>query len=214
MSEHSSSVVAEQFEDAAQQYEAATLGMWCFLATEILFFGGLFMAYLTYRHAYPAAFALASKHTIVSYGTINTAILLTSSLTMALAVHAAQVSRTRALVRNLLLTVGLALGFLVVKAFEYHEDFVEHLVPGPSFPPTLPPQAQIFFYLYWAMTGLHACHVLVGVGVLSVIAGLAWRGRYSSAYHTPVELSGLYWHFVDLVWIFLYPLLYLIDRHL
>jgi cytochrome c oxidase subunit III len=206
-------MVAEQFEDSAQQYEAAQLGMWSFLATEILFFGGLFMAYITYRHAYPAAFAAGSRHTLLLFGTLNTAILLTSSLTMALAVQAAQRNRARTSVRYLLLTLGFALSFLVVKGFEYHADLLEHLLPGRFFLKTLPPQAELFFYLYWAMTGLHAVHVLVGVGVLSCIAWLTHRGHFSSAYHTPVELAGLYWHFVDLVWIFLYPLLYLIDRH-
>ncbi|PYI82664.1 MAG: cytochrome oxidase subunit III [Verrucomicrobia bacterium] len=207
------SFVAEQFEDAEQQFEAAHLGMWTFLATEILFFGGLFMAYITYRHAYPDGFAAGSRHTDLFYGTFNTVVLLTSSLTMALAVHAAQQDKTKSLVRCLLMTLGFAAAFLVVKGFEYHKDIVEKLLPGPSFLPALAPKAEIFFYLYWAMTGLHACHVLAGVGVLSVITWLARRGRFSRRYHTPVEVAGLYWHFVDIVWIFLYPLLYLIDRH-
>jgi cytochrome c oxidase subunit 3 len=206
-------LVAEQFEDAEQQYETATFGMWTFLATEVLFFGGLFMAYVVYRHAYPQAFAAGSRQTDIFFGTINTALLLTSSLTMALAVHSAREDRIKTTVRCLLLTLGLAIGFLVVKGFEYHKDLVEHLVPGANFPRTLPVPAGIFFWLYWAMTGLHAFHVLVGVGVLSVIAGMVRQGRFSSRYHTPVEIAGLYWHFVDLVWIFLYPLLYLIDRH-
>ena len=184
-----------------------------FLATEILFFGGMFMAYIIYRHLYHEAFAEASRHTIVAFGTINTAILLTSSLTMAFAVHAAQENKTKSIVRFLLLTVFLGCSFLVVKGFEYHDDITEHLWPGPHFNKSLPPQAQIFWFLYWAMTGLHAIHVTVGIGLLSVIAILAQHGRYSRQYHTPVEISGLYWHFVDLVWIFLYPLLYLIDRH-
>jgi cytochrome c oxidase subunit 3 len=205
-------IVAEQFEDASQQYEAANLGMWTFLATEILFFGGLFMAYVVYRHAYPDGFALGSQQTNLFFGTLNTAVLLTSSLTMALAVHAAQESKTKRLVRHLLLTLGLAIAFLVVKGFEYHEDIVKRLVPGPAFTHELPDRVELFFLLYWAMTGLHALHVLVGVGVLAVMACLAARGRFSRQYHTPVEVAGLYWHFVDLVWIFLYPLLYLIDR--
>jgi cytochrome c oxidase subunit III len=207
-------LVAEQFEDSHQQYEAALLGMWTFLATEILFFGGLFMAYLVYRHAYPIGFAVGSRQTDLFFGTLNTVILLTSSLTMALAVHAAQENHRRALVRYLGLTLAFAVGFLVVKGFEYHEDFVQHLIPGPHFNPALPPHADLFFYLYWAMTGLHGFHVLAGILVLSTIAYLGDRGHYSAAYFTPVELSGLYWHFVDLVWIFLYPLLYLVDRHL
>lgn len=205
--------IAEQFEDASQQSEASTLGMWTFLATEVLFFGGLFMAYILYRSFYPEAFAIGSRYTDLFYGTLNTAILLTSSLTMALAVHAAQEGKTKSIVRCLLLTLLFAVGFLVVKGFEYHKDFAEHLVPGAQFNSELPQRAQIFFWLYWAMTGLHAIHVTVGIGLLAIIAVLAKRGRFSNGYHTPVEVSGLYWHFVDLVWIFLYPLLYLIDRH-
>lgn len=207
------SIVREQFEDAEQQYEASNLGMWTFLATEVLFFGGLFMAYITYRHAYYADFAAASRQTDVFFGTLNTAILLTSSLTMALAVNAAQDGKTKSTVRCLALTLLFAAGFLVVKGFEYHKDFVEHLVPGTHFEKSLPPRAQIFFVLYWLMTGLHAIHVIVGIGVLSVITLLARNRKFSVRYNTPVEVAGLYWHFVDLVWIFLYPLLYLIDRH-
>jgi len=204
------SPVAEQFEDANQQHEAAQLGTWTFLATEVLFFGGLFMAYIVYRHTYPADFAAASQHTNALLGTLNTALLLTSSWTMALAVHAAQEGQVRPLLRNLLLTLGLAVGFLVVKGFEYHEDFVKNLIPGPSFADTLPPRAELYFVLYWAMTGLHAIHVLVGVGLLAVTTLMAGRHHFSARYHTPVEMVGLYWHFVDLIWIFLYPLLYLI----
>lgn len=208
-----SPMLAEQFADAEQQSEASHLGMWTFLATEVLFFGGLFMAYILYRHVYPEGFAEGSRHTDLLYGTLNTGILLTSSLTMALAVHAAQDNRKQTTVRCLLLTLLFAFGFLVVKGFEYHEDYVERLIPGSDFNPELPQRAQIFFWLYWTMTGLHAIHVTVGIGVLAVIAVLAKRGRFSSRYFTPVEVAGLYWHFVDLVWIFLYPLLYLIDRH-
>jgi cytochrome c oxidase subunit III len=208
-----STSLAEQFEDAEQQHEVSQLGMWTFLATEVLFFGGLFMAYILYRHLYPEGFAAGSQHTNLLFGTLNTAILLRSSLTMALAVHEAQEGKPHSIVRYLLLTLLLAAGFLVVKGLEYHEDFVEKLVPGPHFNQTLPSHAQIFYWLYWAMTGLHAIHVTAGIGLLSVIAILAQRGHFSSRYFTPVEVAGLYWHFVDLVWIVLYPLLYLIDRH-
>ena len=205
--------LAEQFDDMPQQREAATLGMWTFLATEILFFGGMFLSYILYRHAYPAAFAQASRHTILLYGTLNTAVLLTSSLTMALAVNAAQQNKSKFLTRYLLLTVFLGCCFLGVKALEYHQDIREHLWPGRYFAPALPNQAQIFWFLYWAMTGLHALHVTVGVGLLGIIAWMARRGSFSDSYHTPVEISGLYWHFVDIVWIYLYPLLYLINRY-
>src|ERR1043165_6112097 len=143
--------LAEQFDDMPQQQEASTLGMWTFLATEILFFGGMFLGYLIYRHAYPEAFALASRHTIVLYGTLNTAILLTSSLTMVLAVHAAQENNLNWVFRHVLFTILLACCFLVVKGLEYHEDLTAHLWPGPHFKAGLPPQAQIFWFLYWSM---------------------------------------------------------------
>jgi cytochrome c oxidase subunit III len=203
----------EQFEEMPQQKEAATLGMWAFLATEVLFFGAMFMSYIAYRNAYPQAFAEASHHTIVLFGTVNTAILLTSSLTMALAVHAARENNIKWLFRFLTITIVLALAFLAVKGLEYREDLSEHLWPGPHFKPELPPQAQIFWVLYWIMTGVHALHVTVGVGLLSTMAWLTSRRKFSADYYTPIEMSGLYWHFVDIIWIFLYPLLYLIQRY-
>lgn len=203
----------EQFEEMPQQKEAATLGMWAFLATEVLFFGAMFMSYIVYRTAYPQAFAAASHHTLVLFGTINTGILLTSSLTMALAVTAARENNLKWLVRFLAITVLFGIGFLVLKGFEYRADVHEHLWPGRNFKPELPPQAQIFWVLYWIMTGVHAVHVTVGVGLLSVMARMSARGKFSGAYYTPVELSGLYWHFVDVIWIFLYPLLYLVQRY-
>jgi Heme/copper-type cytochrome/quinol oxidase, subunit 3 len=207
-----SSALAEQFDEMPQQQEAATLGMWTFLATEILFFGAMFLGYLVNRHLHPQAFAAASEHTIVLFGTLNTAILLTSSLTMALAVRAAQSGDQKWISRFLIFTVLLAIGFLVVKGLEYRDDLREHLWPGPHFRTDLPREAQIFWFLYWAMTGLHALHVIIGIGLISVMAWMASRGKFSPAYHTPVEVTGLYWHFVDIVWIFLYPLLYLIHR--
>jgi cytochrome c oxidase subunit 3 len=207
------SMLAEQFDDPVQQRETATLGMWTFLATEVLFFGGLFLSYIICRNLYPQAFAMAGRHTSVLYGTVNTALLLTSSLTMALAVQAAQENRIKWVTRYLLVTVFLGGCFLGVKGFEYHDDIMEHLFPGPQFRADIPSQGKLFWFLYWAMTGLHALHVLVGVGLLSVIAFMARRRKFSDCYHTPVEISGLYWHFVDIVWIFLYPLLYLIDRY-
>jgi len=208
-----SPALAEQFENLEQQREAARLGLWTFLATEILFFGGLFLGYIVYRHAYPHDFAVAGKRTNVFLGGANTAVLLTSSLTMALAVHAAQENRTKILVRCLLLTIFFGLVFLGVKALEYTQDIHEHLLPGPSFFAQGGSRAELFFYFYWAMTALHGFHVLVGICVLGVVAVLSARGHYSAGYHNLVELTGLYWHFVDIIWIFLYPLLYLIDRH-
>src|SRR5581483_1799853 len=184
--------LAEQFEELPQQQEASMLGMWTFLATEILFFGGLFMSYIAYRSIYSQAFAEASKHTIVLFGTINTAILLTSSLTMVLAVHSIQENNVKWTIRHLLLTISLACAFLVLKGFEYRQDLHENLWPGPHFKTGLPPQAQMFWFLYWAMTGLHALHVTVGIAVLSVMAFLAGRGKFSATYYNPIDVTALY----------------------
>ncbi|MGZ4974325.1 MAG: cytochrome c oxidase subunit 3 family protein [Limisphaerales bacterium] len=207
------SPLATPYEEMPQQKDAATLGMWTFLATEILFFGVMFLSYIVYRSAYPDAFALASHHTIVLFGTINTAILLTSSLTMALAVHAAKDGDNKLAFRFLTITVLFGIAFLGVKGLEYHQDLDEHLWPGPHFREGLPPQAQIFWVLYWIMTGVHAVHVTVGVCLISYIARMAAKRKFSPEYNTPVEITGLYWHFVDIIWIFLYPLLYLINRY-
>jgi len=203
------------FDDLEQQTEAATLGMWVFLITEILFFGGLFAVYTVYRHAYPAAFAAASHELDITLGAINTAVLIGSSLTMALAVHSAQTGARRLTSVFLIATIVLGGVFLGIKATEYAHKFAEHHVPGPGFQfaPEYVRQAQVFFSLYFAMTGLHALHMVIGIGVLLVLLWLSWRGRFSAEYFTPVEVTGLYWHFVDIVWIFLFPLLYLIGRH-
>lgn len=206
-------MVAEQFEDMPQQFEAATLGMWTFLATEVLFFGGLFLAYIVYRHFYGADFAVAIKHTDFFYGTLNSMLLLTSGLTMALAVQAATENRMRVIAPLLLVTIFLGIAFLVVKGFEYSKDLHDQLLPGVHFDPSLPLHAQIFFWLYWFMTGLHTIHLIVGIGILAVIMVMARRGKFSAQYYTPLEIAGLYWAFVDIVWIFLYPFLYLIGRH-
>ncbi len=213
MSEHPA-FLAEQFQAPEQQEEAATLGMWVFLATEVLFFGVLFTSYLIGRLLHPDAFADASRETDVFLGTLNTAVLLTSSLSMALAVRAARLGRRRALVIFLLVTVGIGLAFLGVKGYEYYEDYHHHLIPALNFTYDGPRAAQVelFFILYFLMTGLHAIHVTLGVLTLSVMTALSARGRFSARYYTPVEVTGLYWHFVDIVWVFLYPLLYLVSR--
>jgi cytochrome c oxidase subunit 3 len=190
--------------------------MWVFLVTEIMFFGGLFMAYLVYRTASPEAFREASHHLNVVYGTINTAVLICSSLTMAFAVRSAQTSQpARTQVRWLLLTMFLGAVFLGIKVIEYGEKFRDHIVPGPYFTweGRYPAGAEMFYSLYFAMTGLHALHMVVGIGIMTVIAFMAHKRQFDSAYYTPVEVAGLYWHFVDIVWIFLFPLLYLIGRH-
>ena len=204
-----------QFDDAEQQYEASALGMWVFLVTEIMFFGGLFTAYVAYRSAYPGAFGAASDHLDLTLGAINTAVLIGSSLTMALAVHSSQVGKRGPLTIFLLLTMLLGSVFLGIKAVEYADKFHHGLVPGPHFTFAGPEanHAQLFFSLYFAMTGLHAVHMIIGLGVLAVLVLQARKGRFGTRYHTPIELAGLYWHFVDIVWIFLFPLLYLIERH-
>ena len=203
--------VHEQFEDIEQQRSAAQLGMWIFLATEVLFFGGLFLAYTVYRSLYPQTFAAASHHTEVILGGTNTAILLFSSTLMALAVRAAELRNRKHLVWLLLATAFLGIVFMTIKGIEYHKDFVEHLVPGSHFEwhEANRSHAEIFFWLYFAMTGLHAIHVIVGIFVLLTLAVLARLGKFTTGHHTPVEVAGLYWHFVDIVWIFLFPLMYL-----
>jgi cytochrome c oxidase subunit III len=205
-----------QFDTPEQQRESATLGMWLFLVTEIMFFGGFFLAYLVYRVQYQEAFFEASHHLNIVAGGINTAVLITSSLTMALAVWASQVGRRKATVVFMLLTMALGLVFLGIKAYEYHHKFVENLVPGPSFhwPGPHADHVEIFYSLYFGMTGLHALHMVIGVGVLAALLRPAWKGKYTPEYNTPVECFGLYWHFVDIVWIFLFPLLYLIGLHI
>ncbi len=209
-------VRAHQFDDLEQQHEASWIGMWVFLATEIMFFGGMFMGYILYRSLYPAAFAGASDRLDVWLGGINTAVLISSSFTMALALHAAEMGKRRPLVCLLVFTAVLGLAFLGIKFSEYYVKFEEHLIPGSSFvyEERLVGPAQIFFSFYFAMTGMHALHMIVGIGLLSYLIVHSLRGRFSAAYHTPVELIGLYWHFVDIVWIFLFPLLYLVGRHL
>ncbi len=210
------SALAHHFENLEQQREAGTLGMWVFLVTEIMFFGGLFMAYIVYRTWYPAAFAEASHHLDVKLGGVNTVVLIVSSLTMALAVYSIQVGARRSTMIYLALTLALGLVFLGIKFIEYKHKFEDGLIPGAGFKFEGPyyADAQMFFTLYFTMTGLHALHMIIGVGILSVLIALVWRGKFSPEYHAPVELSGLYWHFVDIIWMFLFPLLYLVGTHL
>lgn len=231
------------FENMEQQREAGTLGMWVFLVTEIMFFGGMFMAYILYRTYNADAFAAASNRLNVTMGFINTIVLICSSLTMALAVYYSQVGKRMMIVIMLILTMILGSTFLVIKAFEYHDKYVKSEIPGRLFPnrpfkweeehggteaqnPQMVPTGQeqkpdpnfvgrveMFFFIYFAMTGLHALHMIIGLGMLIVLTIKAYRGRFSPEYHAPVELGGLYWHFVDIVWIFLFPLLYLLGAH-
>jgi cytochrome c oxidase subunit III len=242
------------FDTMSQQKEAAVIGMWVFLLTEILFFGGLFVAYMIYRVWYFDAFAEASRSLSLFWGGLNTAVLIGSSLTMAMAVRCAQTNARKATVNWLILTMILGAVFLGVKVIEYADKFEHHHVPGPNFvwaaehaatpagagdgaaaggaehapaageigagghalalnPGQLQNTTQIYFSLYFTMTGLHALHMIIGIGLMSVITWMAWKGRFDAEYYTPVEMAGLYWHFVDIVWIFLFPLLYLVERH-
>ena len=203
------------FDSMEQQFDASTLGMWVFLVTEIMFFGGLFMAYIVYRTWYPDSFAAGSHHLNVTLGMINTIVLIGSSLTMALAVWAGQQApRAPAALPGPHALFGF--GFLGIKGYEYREKFQDHLVPGPHFAwegAGNPHAVQMFYSLYFAMTGLHALHMIVGAGIIITLMVMAARGRFTKEWSTPLEIGGLYWHFVDIVWIFLFPLLYLIGRH-
>lgn len=241
------------FENMEQQREAGTLGMWIFLVTEIMFFGGMFMAYILYRTYNADAFAAASNALNVTMGFINTIVLICSSLTMALAVYYSQVGKRMMIVIMLILTMILGTAFLVVKAFEYYDKYEKNEIPGRLFPskpfkweqaghgspakepardasmernpqvvptgqeikpdPNFASRVEMFFFIYFAMTGLHALHMVIGLGVMIVLTIMAYRGRFSPEYHSPIELGGLYWHFVDIVWIFLFPLLYLLGAH-
>ncbi|HJX28130.1 MAG TPA: cytochrome c oxidase subunit 3 family protein [Thermoanaerobaculia bacterium] len=207
------------FESLEQQKESSTLGTWMFLVTEIMFFGGLFTAYVVYRGMFHGVFAIASSHLNWKLGALNTAVLIASSLTMAMAIWAAQMNRRKLIVWFLLLTIALGSVFLVVKTFEYKEKFDHHLVPGPHFAPDDPRlqavsnQAQVFYSIYFIMTGLHALHMVIGIGLLIWLLFPSWKGKFDSRYYNPLECTGLYWHFVDLVWIFLFPLLYLLGAN-
>lgn len=209
-----SSQVAHHFEDLEQQNESLVLGMWLFLATEVMFFGGLFTAYVVYRTTYSEVFHEASRTLDLTLGTVNTLVLLVSSLTMAMGVYAAKTGRKNLLPLMLVATILLGLAFLGVKAVEYGHKFEHHLVPGAGFvwPGDNPPHAQLFFVLYFIMTGMHAFHMVIGIVMMAMLLVMAMLGKFGPERYMGVELAGLYWHFVDIVWVFLFPLLYLIDR--
>jgi len=226
--------LAHQFDTLEQQKDASTLGMWAFLLTEIMMFGGLFAAYLIYRIRYYDAFVAGSTSIAVTLGAVNTLVLIGSSLTMALAVSAAQRGAQRALRGFIVATMILGTVFLGIKAVEYHQKYEEHHIPGgvfsyfaphdieqdlvqkehktPEAAKQIAGQTEIFFCFYFAMTGLHAFHMIIGFGLMAWLLWLSRGDRFGPDYYTPVELGGLYWHFVDIVWIFLFPLLYLISR--
>jgi cytochrome c oxidase subunit 3 len=216
-------LLSVQFDDLEQQHEASTLGMWMFLATEVMFFGGLILAYVVYRATSPREFAAASRHLNVWLGCVNTVVLLGSSLTMALAVRASRLHDRRRLLRFLVATMVLGTAFLGIKAVEYYQEYREHLIPALNFEmpteaaegtgqvPLDPRRFEMFFLLYFCMTGLHAIHLIIGITLVGVMAELVRRRWFSGYAETQIDVTGLYWHFVDVVWVFLYPLLYLID---
>jgi len=235
-----------QFQTLEQQKESATLGMWVFLVTEVLFFGGLFLTYTINRHEFFTAFGIGSNTLDIKLGGFNTVVLILSSLTMAMAVWSAQTGKKKLVTFFLIATLGLGSVFLGVKVIEYKQKFDHHLIPGhgfdvwyrvqhptaaddakelaiekeelekataPNNDPDVQSHAQLYFSLYFGMTGLHALHMIVGAGLLIWLIKVSFSGRFTLQYNTPVEIVGLYWHFVDIVWIYLFPLLYLIDRH-
>ena len=209
--------VAHQFDDARQQHEAATLGMWVFLVTEVMFFGGMFTGYTLYRHNDFAAFEAGSRQLDLLLGAVNTGVLLTSSLAMAFAVHATAAGRRKAAIGWLLTTVLLGTAFLGIKGYEYWHKFETGLVPGDAFQSPIPQaginpgHVEMFFVFYFVMTGIHALHMLIGLGVLAVLLVMVSRDEHVERVATSVEMTGLYWHFVDAIWVFLFPLLYLIE---
>ena len=208
-------VLASQFASLEQQQQTATFGMWVFLATELLLFGALFTAYAVNRFRYPDVFALASRDLEAGTGAINTAVLIGSSFMMALAVNGARTDRRKRLLSGLAGAMLLGMVFMGFKVLEYYHHYQHHEFPGLSFIYTKPnpDETRIFFFLYFVMTGVHAVHLTIGIGLVMIILVQSYRCQYTSLYYTPVELSGLYWHFVDVIWIFLFPLLYLIDLH-
>jgi len=219
LASHEATVLRHHFENEEQQKEASSLGMWVFLLTEIMFFGGMFMAYLAYRQQFPEVFAAASFKLNIPLGATNTIVLICSSLTMAMSVHSAALGKQRATVIYLILTLILGFAFLGIKGVEYYDKFQHNEVPGANFhphdwPKEIPMQpASLYFGLYFGLTGLHATHMVVGAGLLLYLIVKANKGAFTPQWYTPVEMVGLYWHFVDIVWIFLFPLLYLIDPH-
>jgi len=224
---HDTYGLQHHFDTMEQQKDSTLMGMWVFLCTEVMFFGGVFLVYTVYRFAHYAtltpgasnhAFLAGSNHLDWKLGAVNTIVLIFSSFTMAMAVHSAQMGKRKNIVLFLILTIILGLGFLGIKSVEYAHKFHDHLVPGPNFDVAKfgpdSQQAQIFFSLYFAITGIHAVHMIVGIGILSVLVYQASKNKFHSGYFAPVENSGLYWHFVDIAWIFIFPLLYLFGRNL
>jgi cytochrome c oxidase subunit 3 len=204
--------LAHHFETIEKQDHAVRLGMWLFLGTEVLLFAGLFLGYTVYRHFYHHVFHECSRTLDLSLGTLNTVVLITSSFTVALAFHAIKQGKNKLCASLMGVTILFALTFLAVKAIEYAHKFQEGALPGKFYHFAEVPDmhANLFYTVYFLTTGLHAFHVIVGMSILAWLMVRVIKGRYSASYYVPVELGGLYWHLVDLVWIFLFPLLYLI----
>lgn len=218
MANHSSaqshpSHLHHHFVDSNQQFDSAKVGMWIFLVTEILFFGGLFAAYIIYRAWYPELFTLASAELSTIWGSVNTIVLIGSSLTVAMAIKSAQKNQQKNIMINLGITIALACIFMLIKYFEYSHKFEIGIFPGEAYnyDGVDHDQANIFFSIYYMMTGLHGIHVIIGIGLMIWMMIKASKGTFSSEYYTPVEITGLYWHLVDIIWIFLFPLFYLIE---
>jgi cytochrome c oxidase subunit III len=214
----------DQYANLEQQHEVAALGMWVFLATEVMFFGTLFLGLATYHYQYPEAFEKASEKLNWIIGGANTVVLLVSSLFMVLAVHYARLGNGKLLCLYLALTALLGVTFLCLKGLEYYIDYWEMLIPGWSFDDNAwvvqeglkaedVPHVKLFLLFYWIMTGFHALHVTIGIAVIGVMFIMARKGSFSPAYYSPVDVTALYWHFVDIVWIFLLPMLYLLGTH-
>lgn len=205
--------IAEHFESLEKQAHAARLGMWVFLASEVLFFSGLFALYAAYRTEHPEGFGMGVEHNTIVYGSVNTAVLLLSSYTVALGVHELRIGNRRASALLVGVTVLLGLCFLVIKTLEYLKHFGEGIFPaggGSFFAEHREPGIKMFFTLYFCMTGLHALHVIVGMGVLSVLLVRVARGTIGAWAPHPLAIGAIYWHLVDVIWIFLWPLFYLI----
>lgn len=205
-------IVPHHFDSAEQAFESSKLGLWLFLVTEILLFGGLFVAYIIYRSLYPEAFHEGSHHLNKVLGGINTLVLICSSVTMAFAVDRTRQNDSNRANQFMLMTLFFAAIFMIIKYSEYSHKIHEGLLPGGyfTFPGDHHPKISLFFSLYFMMTALHGVHVLVGMGIITWLLRRSNKGDFSSTYYTPMELGGIYWHLVDLVWIYLFPLLYLI----
>jgi cytochrome c oxidase subunit 3 len=207
--------VREQFRDAQQQMETSTIGMWIFLITEVMLFGGLFTAFTVYRISFPQAFHQGSAEMEFWMGALNTAVLICSSLTMAMAVYSAEIGKQLHVALYLFLTMVIGLVFLAIKFTEYYLHYLHHKVPAYSFSASGPDagHVQMFFVFYFIMTLLHATHMFIGEGLLTVMLIRTLKGSFSESYHTPIDLTGLYWHFVDTVWVFLFAIFYIPGVH-